>query len=180
MPGAHRRRHRARDPRIRPAALRRDSGVGQAAQELQQIRFLAGRQFEALHELALIGIRGSHPREWSAADGASSRPVMVDRVFESFHAAVVHVGRGEGDIPQRGRFEFSAVRRLPRELKKPRVIGRISQGRFQVIESRIVKLHLGRALSQIIHGAGEIKSPVAVETLQPLAEEKLFAPLRFG
>ena len=96
-------------------------------------------------------------------------------VFERGRAAVVHVGRRDGDVAERRRLELADVFRLPGDLVDPGIRRRIRQRAGEVVQTGVVKLDVSFAAPFEVHASGHREPAMTAEARQRLAEEQRFA-----
>ncbi len=86
-------------PGVSEAWVVKNGFVGERFQEFDEVFFFVRRKFEALYERVFVWVV-------VAASG-----VVIENGIERGKASVVHVRRGDGDVAQGGRFEFTFLRR---------------------------------------------------------------------
>jgi hypothetical protein len=99
--------------------------------------------------------------------------VIEDRP-ESRQAPVVHVGRGQGDVAERGNLEAASIAAPP---------GRFLESRIETVGAEAVVQEAGarRALERrVVNHSGERHTAVAFGAAAPLREEQAHAAARLG
>lgn len=137
-------------PGVGEAWVVKNGFVGEGFQKFNEVFLISRCEMEAAYKRVFV---------WVVMAGSASSGVMIENGFESGDAAVVHVGSGDGNIAQRGSFEFALL----------------------VVQAGVVEFGLiGRAGG--CHGVvAEVEPAVTAEAGKGLAEEEHFSMLRgFG
>src|SRR5580698_259021 len=116
---------------------------------------------------------GVRPRFYRSATGG----VVIEYIFQRRNAAVVHIRRGDGDVSQRGRFEFSDIRSGLRVFIRAYVRSRIGEHASQIVKTRVVKFDLSSRIALRHSRVTEIESAVTAKARELLAEEQDFSAL---
>jgi hypothetical protein len=102
----------------------------------------------------------------------ATRGVVVDHFLEGRYAAIVHVGRGDGDVSQRGRPEFSDVFRSV-SLFVNATVGRFISGDAGIEETAALLFAVARKLAPVESNApAEGPPPMTLKTASALARGK--------
>ncbi len=159
-------------PRVREAWIVNDRLVGQRLQELNQVFTVLLRKHESADQRVLVWIVVTVSRVRSAFDGPPACRIMIEHSFQRRNTAVVHVRRGQRDIPQCWRLEFSYIGGFFCVLKDSGVDRGIGQQACKIVESGIVKFDWPRGVPLRNGSVGEGESTVAAKAGEMLVEEQ--------
>jgi hypothetical protein len=105
-----------RGPRIRKAGVVEQRVVSQRFEKRDHIRPVLRRKLEAADQGIFVRVVVADTSIRPRGNGSTAGRIMIEHAFEGRDAAVVHVGRGHGDIAQGGRFELADVLKCLRVL----------------------------------------------------------------
>jgi hypothetical protein len=108
--------------------------------------------------------------------------VVVENLVKVMKTAVMHIGRANGYIAQRGRAEFTDVGGVVGELIDTKVVGGVGEFPSEVVKAVVLKFNAVSIVRCLIDGlASEGEPTVASGTAQRGMEKEVFAALgRFG
>src|ERR1700683_1524437 len=151
--------------------------VCQRLKKCNEIRAILPGKFKTGDQRVLVRIVMAVSRFRSRFYGPASRGVVVEDTFKRRNAAIVHIGPGDGDVPQRGSLELSDVRGNPGVLVRAHVGSRIGEQAGNFVKPRIVKLDLSACIALRNRGIAEIETTVATEARKVLVEEQYLPAL---
>src|SRR5262245_13635494 len=144
--------------------------VGQRLKKRDQIGALVGAQGKAANRGTLVRIVAADAAVRSVLNRPAANRIVAHDILQRRRAAIVHVRRGHGDVPECGRFEFADILLLARNFVDPGVRRRIRERARNVVQASVVELDLSLAPAFEIDRSGKREPAVTAETRQRLAE----------
>lgn len=146
-------------PGVAPARVVEEVCIGKGAEEFDEVGAFLRREGKGAQDGAPVGGVG----------GATAAGVVIEHAFEGRDAAVMHIGRREGDVAQTGGLELTVVLREVGVRLDPCVGAGVES-----VESGVVEFGWSVRGVGMAQGSAEVPAPVALEAAGFLAGEEEF------